>query len=54
MRIFENSVDPDQLASVKPADQDPRRFSLCLKTHANSNNLANSLGKTFNMTRVTS
>ena len=23
---FENSVDPDQLASVKPADQEPRCF----------------------------
>ena len=27
---FENSVDPDQLASQKPADQDPHCFPLCL------------------------
>ena len=27
---FENSVDPDQLASEKPADQDPHCFPLCL------------------------
>ena len=28
--VFENSVDPDQLASLKPADQDPHCFLLCL------------------------
>ena len=27
---FENSVDPDQLASEKLADQDPHFFLLCL------------------------
>ena len=27
---FENSVDPDQLASQKPADQDQHCFPLCL------------------------
>ena len=26
---FENSVDPDQLASKKPADQDLHYFSKC-------------------------
>ena len=26
---LENSVDPDQLASEKPADQDPRCFPCC-------------------------
>ena len=26
---FENSVDPDQLAFEKPADQDPHHFLLC-------------------------
>ena len=30
---IENSVDPDQLASQKPADQEPRCFSLVLKMH---------------------
>ena len=30
---LEISVDPDQLASEKPADQDPRCFQLCLKIH---------------------
>ena len=28
--FFENSIDPDQLASEKPADQDQRCFPLCL------------------------
>ena len=28
---FENSVDPDQMASKKPADQDPQ-FSILLVT----------------------
>ena len=27
---FENIVDPDQLASEKPADQDPHCFQICL------------------------
>ena len=27
---FENSVDPNQLASKKPADQDPHCFQICL------------------------
>ena len=27
--FFENSVDPDQLASEKPVDQDLNCFSLC-------------------------
>ena len=29
---FENSVDPDQLASEKPADQDPHCFPLYMLT----------------------
>ena len=28
--VFENTVDPDQLASEKPANQDPHCFPLCL------------------------
>ena len=28
---FENSVDPDQLASEKPADQDPHSFHSACK-----------------------
>ena len=32
---FENSVDPDQLASQKPADQDPHCFSICMLIDAN-------------------
>ena len=32
---FENSVDPDQLPSEKPADRDPHCFQLCLIKHAN-------------------
>ena len=31
---FENSVDPNQLVSQKPADQGPHCFPLCLKIHA--------------------
>ena len=31
---FENSVDPDQLAFQKPADQDPHCFPLCMLLHA--------------------
>ena len=27
---FENSVDPDQLASEKPADHTPHCFPICL------------------------
>ena len=30
LSIFENSVEPDQLASEKPADQDPHCLPLCL------------------------
>ena len=30
---FENNVDPDQLASRKPADQDPHCFQHCLYMH---------------------
>ena len=30
----ENSVDPDQLASKKPADLEPHFFPLCLLMHA--------------------
>ena len=33
---FENIVDPNQLASLKPADQDPHCFPLCLSIHANN------------------
>ena len=32
--IFENNVDPEQLASNKPPDHDPHRFPLILKIHA--------------------
>ena len=32
---FENSVDSNQLASEKPADQDLQCFPLCWKLHAN-------------------
>ena len=31
---FKNSVDADQLASEKPADQDPNCFH-CIQKHAN-------------------
>ena len=31
---FKNCVDPDQLASQKPADQDPHCFLICLLIHA--------------------
>ena len=37
---FENSVDPDQLASKKPADQDQHCFQLCLYIHAKYRNPA--------------
>ena len=30
---LENSLDPDQLASQKPADQDPGFFQPCLRKH---------------------
>ena len=32
LSCFKNSVDPDQLASQKPADQDPHFFPQMLKT----------------------
>ena len=32
---FENSLDPDQLASEKPADQDSNCFH-CIQKHANN------------------
>ena len=35
---FESSVDPDQLASEKPADQDLQYFPLCLEMRANNRN----------------
>ena len=35
---FENSADPDQLASEKPADQDAYCFPLCLLLHAYNRN----------------
>ena len=34
---FENSVDPDQLASEKPADQVPHYFLLCLELYIANN-----------------
>ena len=34
---FESSVDQDQLASKKPADQDPHCFPLCLLIHLDYN-----------------
>ena len=37
---FENSEDTDQLASMKPADQNPHCFPPCLQTHANKWNPA--------------
>ena len=37
---FENSVDPDQLASEKQADQDPHCFPFCLSINANNCNPA--------------
>ena len=37
---FENSQDPDQLASQKPADQDPHCFPDCLNLIANNLNQA--------------
>ena len=33
---FENSVCPDQVASEKPADQDPDCFPLYMKIHASN------------------
>ena len=36
---FENSIDPDQLASKKPADLAPHCFSFCFKIHATCKNL---------------
>ena len=44
---FENSVDPDQLASEKPADQDPHCLPLCLPIYSNNWNPAISLDKIF-------
>ena len=35
---FKNNVDPDQLASEKPADQDPHCFSICWSIHVYANN----------------
>ena len=32
---FENCVNPDQLASEKPADQDQHCFPLCMLIHDN-------------------
>ena len=32
--FFENAVDPDQMASTKPSDQDLHCFPLLLKMHA--------------------
>ena len=37
---FENHVDPDQLASQKPADQDPHSFPSACKVYANNWNPA--------------
>ena len=42
---FENSVDPDQLGSEKPADQDPHWFQLCLEIHGDNWNLSSKLDK---------
>ena len=55
---FKNSVDPDQQASEKPADQDPHCFPFCLQIHANNWNFASHFDKVwhlvkhFNMVRV--
>ena len=40
---YENSVDPDQLASEKPADQDPHWSQLCLDIHGDRWNPASYL-----------
>ena len=42
---FENSVDPFQLASEKPADQNLHCFPLCLQIHACQWNHAGKLEK---------
>ena len=42
---FENSVDPDQLASEKPADLNPHCLPLCLPIYANNWNPVSSLDK---------
>ena len=42
---FVNSVDPDQLASKKSADQDAHCFPLCKQIHANKWNPASYFGK---------
>ena len=34
LSFFEKIVDPDQMASVKPSDQDPHCFPLNLRIHA--------------------
>ena len=34
LSFFENAVDPDQMASTKPSDQDLHCFPLRLKMHA--------------------
>ena len=40
IHFLENRVDPDQLASKKPADQDPPCFPICLIKHVNILNSA--------------
>ena len=37
----ENSADPDQLASIKPADQDPHCFQTgCIRDHRGSSRIS--------------
>ena len=38
--FFENSVDPNQLVSQKPADQNPHCFPLCLQINVNDGSLS--------------
>ena len=38
--FFENTLDPDQMASYKATDLDLHCFLLCLKTHAYNWNVA--------------
>ena len=40
-------MDPDQLASEKPADQDPHCFPLCLEVEANDRSSASELESNY-------
>ena len=45
--LFENSVDPDQLAFQKPAGQDPHCFQICLFIHTKKIELFKLIGHKF-------